>query len=113
MLVHLRGLNPHPTCPPGLNSHITEDEYLFRRGRKGRLYGEASSEKILMKQREISGFAGGDPEWRPLCHKSDSWKGNLRFLSVGWSVSSGRNISKEVNAVPHDISSPFSGNSTV
>lgn len=33
--------------------------------------------------------------------------------SVGRSVSSGRNISKEVKAVPHDISSPFSGNSTV
>ena len=31
----------------------------------------------------------------------------------GPSVSSGRNISKEVKAVPHNISSPFSGNSTV
>ena len=33
--------------------------------------------------------------------------------SVGWSVSSGIIISKEVKAVPHDISIPFSGNSTV
>lgn len=31
----------------------------------------------------------------------------------GRSVSSGRNISKEVKAVPHDVSSPFSGNSMV
>ena len=33
--------------------------------------------------------------------------------SVCQLVSLGRNIIKEVNAVPHDISSPFSGNSTV
>lgn len=32
---------------------------------------------------------------------------------VSQSVSSGRNISKEVKAMPHDISSPFSENSTV
>lgn len=34
-------------------------------------------------------------------------------VPVGRSVGSGRNISKEVKAVPHDISSPFSGNSMV
>ena len=34
-------------------------------------------------------------------------------VPVGRSVSWGRNISKEEKAVPHDISSPFSGNSTV
>ena len=56
MLIHIRGLNPRPPCPPRLISHITEDEYLFRRGRKGWLFGEGSSEKILMKQREIFCF---------------------------------------------------------
>ncbi len=34
-------------------------------------------------------------------------------IPVGRLVSSGRNISKEVKAMPHDISSPFSENSTV
>ena len=56
MLVHFRGLNSHPACPPGLISHISKDEYLFTRGRKVLSFGEGSIEKILMKVREISGF---------------------------------------------------------
>lgn len=47
---------------------------------------------------------GGDTKWFPLCCRRDSWKGNFSFRLV----SSGRNISKKVKAMPHDISSPFS-----
>ena len=59
--------------------------------------GGGSREKIFMKQREREKFLvleRGDTEWLPLCHSSDSWKGNLSLHSV----SSGRNSCKEIKS---------------